>query len=121
MGLAVYPPDEREQWDVWLGNLATRFEGVPDAAIAHARRLILRPSSGESNEQAAQMLRRACQAGVPYFSAGVALLREMLMQLSPDFEDLEPFANRAAQLAARVDEQQIFTVLRYAPAKGNPR
>jgi hypothetical protein len=121
VGLAVYLSGEREQWDGWLGNLANRFEGVPDAAIVHARRLILRPTPGEINPEAAQMLRRACKAGVPYFSAGVGLLREMLMQLSPDFPDLEPLAGNAARLAARVDAHQIFTVLRYAPAKGGTR
>jgi hypothetical protein len=113
VGLAVYPPEERERWDAWLGNLMSRFEGVPDAAIVHARRLMLRPTDRESNAEAALVLRRACDAGVPYFSAGVGLLREMLMQLSPDFPDLKPLADKAAQLAARVDEQQVFTVLRY--------
>lgn len=113
--LAVYPPDEREQWDMWLGNCMKRFPGVPDSAIVHARRLVLRPTSRESNAEAAEALRRACDAGVPFFSAGVGLLREMLVLLSTDFPDLAPLADQAARLAARVDAQQAFTVLRFAP------
>lgn len=116
VGLSVYPPNEREQWDSWLKTCTERFPGVPDAAIVHARRLILRPDDSAGNEEAAKALRRAHSAGPPFFSAGVSLLREMLLLLSADHGDLMPLADEAAQLAARVDPTQIFTVLRYAPA-----
>lgn len=117
VGLAVYPPNEHELWDGWLGNCMARFPGIPDAAIVHARRLMLRPTGSSDNALAAQALRQACQAGPPYFSAGVPLLREMLSLLSPDHPDLVPLAEQTSILAGRVDARQAFTVLRYAPAR----
>ena len=117
VGLAVYDPREREVWDHWLGNCMTWFPEVPDAAIVHARRLILRPTGPGDNAQAADALRRASAAGIPYFSAGVALLREMLTVLTPDHPDLAPLAEQAARLSSRVDPGQAFTVLRYAPPR----
>ncbi len=122
VGLSVYPPNEREEWDAWLANCMRLFPGVPDAAIVHARRLMLRPDDSGSNEDAADALRKACAAGPPYFSAGVTLLREMLLLLSPDHHDLVERAEEAAGLAARVDPTQIFTVVRYpAPSKSPDR
>lgn len=114
VGLAVYNPNEREVWDHWLGNCVKWFPEVPDTAIVHARRLVLRPTGPQDNAEAAKMLRQACAAGIPYFSAGVALLREMLTVLAPDHPDLAPLAADAARLASRVDPGQAFTVLRYA-------
>lgn len=118
VGLAVYPPNEREQWDHWLGNCMRLFPEIPDAAIVHARRLVLRPTSPTDNAVAAEALRTAYAAGVPYFSAGVFLLREMLTLLSADFADLAPLVQRANVLASRVDASQAFTVVRYARAEG---
>lgn len=114
VGLAVYSPTEREQWDHWLSNCMTRFPDIPDAAIVHARRLILRPTGSEGNDHAASALRAACAAGVPFFSAGVFLLREMLVLLSADHSDLRDLAERANVLASRVDASQAFTVARFA-------
>ena len=114
VGLAVYNPNEREVWDHWLGNCVKWFPEVPDTAIVHARRLVLRPTGSDDNAKAADALRQACAAGIPYFSAGVALLREMLTVLAPDHPDLAPLAADAARLASRVDPGQAFTVLRYA-------
>ena len=114
VGLAVYDPQEHEVWDSWLASCMAWFPGVPDAAIVHARRLILRPNRSDDNALAAKALRTAFASGVPFFSAGIPLLREMLLLLSADFQDLAPLADKAARLAARVDGSQIFTVLRYA-------
>jgi hypothetical protein len=119
VGLAVYPPHEREQWDHWLGNCMRRFPEIPDAAIVHARRLILRPTSPTDNAVAAEALRAACAVGAPYFSAGVFLLREMLTLLAADFPDLASLVERANVLTSRVDASQAFTVARYAPAHGS--
>ena len=114
VGLAVYDPAEREQWDQWLGNCMSRFPDIPDAAIVHARRLVLRPADGADNDRAAAALRLAMAAGVPFFSAGVLLLREMLLQLCADHADLETLADKAGRIAGRVDPGQVFTVLRYS-------
>lgn len=118
VGLAVQDPGAAERWDGWLANLMGRFEDIPDGAIVHARRLILRPTGEGDNEKAAHALRQACRAGIPYFSAGVLLLREMLLQLSADFPDLAKLAEGAGIAAGRVDPSQAFTVLRFAPSEG---
>ncbi len=115
VGLAVNSPGTAEKWDAWLANCMNRFPAIADAAIVHARRLLLRPTGSEDNGLAAEALRAAAAGGVPYFSAGVLLLREMLFLLSADHPDLKPLAERAARVASRVDPGQIFTVLRYAP------
>ncbi|HET6523182.1 hypothetical protein [Sphingopyxis sp.] len=117
VGLAVNPPGAQEKWDLWLNNCMTRFPGIPDAAIVHARRLVLRPTDANDNDRAAEALRAACAAGIPYFSAGALLLREMLLQLSADHDDLAPLAEKAGRLVGRLDAGQAFTVLRYAPEK----
>ena len=121
VGLSVYDPQAREVWDRWLGNCMRLFPNVPDAAIVHARRLILRPTGPDDNAEAADALRKASAAGIPYFSAGVALQREMLTVLTPDHTDLAPLAAAAARLASRVDPGQAFTVLRYAPPRETKR
>jgi hypothetical protein len=121
VGLAVYPANQHERWDEWLRNCMIRFPAVPDAAIVHARRLILRPTRSGDQALAADALRIACAAGIPYFSAGVFLLREMLLQLSSEHADLGALAADVGRLAGRVDSSQIFTVLRYAPPKGQVR
>ena len=121
VGLAVYNPTEHEVWDRWLGNCMDWFPDVPDAAIVHARRLILRPTGPDDNAKAADALRKASKAGIPYFSAGVALQREMLTVLAPDHPDLAPLAAKAARLSSRVDPGQAFTVLRYAPPRETKR
>lgn len=118
VGLAVYPPGTAEKWDSWLANCMTRFPKIPDAAIVHARRLLLRPTGADDNARAAEALRKAAGAGVPYFSSGVLLLREMLLLLSADHADLKPLAETAGRLASRVDPGQAFTVLRFAPVAG---
>lgn len=115
VGLAVYDPREHEVWDQWLLNCMARFPDVPDAAIVHARRLILRPTGRDDNDAAARALLDACRAGIPYFSAGVTLLREMLTLLALDHRELAEHVDWAARLSGRVDLTQAFTVLRYAP------
>jgi hypothetical protein len=119
VGLAVYPPGARERWDEWLGNCMTRYPAVPDAAIVHARRMLLRPTSISENSRAADALRLAFASGVPFFSAGVLLLREMLLLLSADHADLKPLADKAGVAAGRVDTSQVFTVLRFAGPREN--
>jgi hypothetical protein len=117
VGLAVYDPREREVWDQWLGSCMARFPDVPDAAIVHARRLILRPNPRDGNAAAAAALVQACRGGIPYFSAGAGLLREMLTLLAGDHRELAEQVEWAVQLAGRVDATQAFTVLRYAPKR----
>ncbi len=116
VGLAALPADRRQRYDTWLKNCMERFPSIPDAAIINARRLVLRPRTADDNNRAAQALRQAVNAGIPYFSAGVVLLREMLLQLSYDHPDLKPLADKVELLVGRVDVTQAFTVLRFAPA-----
>lgn len=113
VGLSYYAPAERERWDHWLQNCMTRFEHIPDTAIVHARRVMLRPLSSDERAQLPEFLLKACRAGVPYFSAGVHLLREMLTLCSGENGELDEYRAAVERVAARTDYSQVFTVLRY--------
>lgn len=112
VGLAIFAPGESERWDGWLPNLMNRFPEIPDAAIVHARRIVLRPGTTEENAEALAALKQAYRAGLPYFGVGVQLLREMLT-LFPGDKNAEAMLAAVAGVASRVDQNQMFTVLRY--------
>jgi hypothetical protein len=112
-GLAMFDPAERERWDGWLSNCMNRFPWLPDAAIAHARRIILRPSSPGENEQALDALKTAYRRGIPYFSAGVQHLRDGLMMLGGKDAEAEAMLEAVRRVASRIDLGQTFTVLRF--------
>ena len=112
VGLAVFQPGESERWDSWLPNIMDRFPDIPDGAIVHARRIVLRPGHPDENKQALAALKQAYRAGLPYFGVGVQLLREMLT-LFPADEEAVTMLDAVSRVASRVDQSQMFTVLRY--------
>lgn len=112
VGLAIFQPGEGERWDGWLPNIMDRFPDIPDGAIVHARRIVLRPGHPDENRQALAALKQAYRAGLPYFGVGVQLLREMLT-LFPEDEEAVEMLNAVSRVASRVDQSQMFTVLRY--------
>ena len=112
IGLAIFDPGEQERWDSWLPNIMKYFPDIPDGAVVHARRIILRPSDPEENKEALAALKAAHRAGIPYYSVGLQLMREML-SFFPDDDEARDMLAQVAQVASRVDLGQIFTVLRF--------
>lgn len=116
VGLALFDPDEQERWDSWLPNIMTRFPWIPDGGIVHARRIMLRPRDASESSSVMAALTSAFQAGVPYYSAGLQLLREMLERLAVNRPEAAAMLSDVAPVAARADPRQLFTTLRY-PAR----
>jgi hypothetical protein len=111
--LALFDPGQSQRWDPWFANLANWFPWLPDGGILHARRMLLRPESGMKPGTAREVLKRAFRAGIPYFSTGVELLRDMLSILAEDDAEANDMLAKVSAIASRTDPRQIFTVLRY--------
>lgn len=112
-GLALFEPSQQERWDSWLPNLMDRFPWLPDGAIVHARRIMLRPHSQDPSAALIEALRKAVAAGLPYFGVGLQLLRDMLQVASVEHDDAKALLEQIAPAAARLDPRQLFTVLRF--------
>ncbi|BCA62679.1 hypothetical protein HMP09_1913 [Sphingomonas sp. HMP9] len=117
VGLAVSDPDEQDRWTAWLPDIVRLFPWLPDCAIVNARHMILRPGAAEDGALIMAALEQAYEAGVPYYSAGLLLMREMLEILATDHPRAATLLNDVGPIAARCDPKQMFTVLRYPEAK----
>ena len=106
-------PEEQERWDSWLPNIMDWFSWLPDGAIVHARRMMLRPSSPGDRDAVLDALKRAYRSGVPYFSAGVQHLRDGLQLYARRDNEAKTMFDAVSRLARRIDNGQIFTVIRY--------
>ena len=113
VGLAVFEPGERERWDSWLSNIMDWFPSIPDGAIVHARRIINRPNGPSELSEALVALKTAFEAGLPYFTAGLLLLRDSLVLFAPRDEEARLMLEEVSRAASRVDQTQVFTVLQY--------
>lgn len=113
VGLAAFDPAERETWDPWLANLMERYPRIPDGAVLHAKRIINRPAPNEDRAAVLQALRRAFEAGIPYFTAGIMHLRESLTLYAHEDEDIRAMRDAVARIASLVDPSKVFTVIRY--------
>lgn len=113
VGLAIFDPAEQERWDSWLPNIRSWFRWLPDGAILHARRIMLRPRDRAETEQILPALKEAFAAGIPYYSAGVQLMQEMMGVYCNDEESGE-MARMVNRVASRLDTAEAFTVLRYS-------
>jgi hypothetical protein len=112
-GLALFDASLQERWDSWLPNLMDRFPWLPDGAVVHARRMMLRPHSSDPSNALLGALRKAVSAGLPYYGVGLQLLRDMLHMLAVDHDEARLMLERVAPAAARLDPRQLFTVLRF--------
>jgi hypothetical protein len=113
VGLAIFDPAEQERWDSWLPNIRNRFRWLPDGAILHARRIMLRPRDRAETEQIMPALKEAFVAGIPFYSAGLQLMQEMMSVYCND-EESEDMARKVNRIASRLDTAEAFTVLRYS-------
>jgi len=117
VGLAIFDPYEQERWDSWLPNIMNRFPWLPDGGIVHARRIMLRPKNSDESVEALSALKRSYNAGVPYYSAGLQLMRDMLGLFAGEHPEAAKMLAAVAPVAARSDPKQMFTVLRFPEAK----
>ena len=113
VGLAVLGSSGQARWDAWLPNVMRLFPRIADGGVVHARRILLRPKTSDESGQLLEALERAFEAGVPYYSCGLLMMREMLELLEPDHARAGELLKRVAPVAARCDPRQMFTVLRY--------
>jgi hypothetical protein len=78
--------------------------------------MILRPYQPDDREKALTTLKTAYRAGIPYFSAGVQHLRDGLLLYASRDEEAKAMLDTVSRLARRIDNGQIFTVIRYPKA-----
>jgi hypothetical protein len=113
VGLAIYEPEEAERWDRWLPNIMDGFPWLPDGAIVHARRIILRPGRREETDAALAALKEAYRRGIPYFAAGVLGLRDSLSLFRERDGEARDMLENVRKVASRLDTGQAFTVLSF--------
>jgi hypothetical protein len=107
----------RQEWSPWLRNLMDWFPDLPDGAILYARDRIERGRSLGDLLEAREALKVAYRRGLPLYVAGFQHLLSGL-QLFADPEDTDLFDPEVrdmrrwvAQMAAKVDPTQPFTVI----------
>ena len=117
VGLAIFEPEERERWDTWLPNIAQMFPWIPDGPIVHARRILNRPHIADETAQVLPALKDAYRRGIPFFSAGVHHLRDMLSLYSSVDPEVKVMLETVSGVLSRVDRYQALTVIRFPAAK----
>jgi hypothetical protein len=103
---------EPQHWDQWLDNLANWFEHIPDGKILLGCRRLRQARRKEDRETALGHLRDGFMRGVPFLSATVRMLSLALAQLGSDFDEADHLRQEISFVAARVDPEQPFTVIR---------
>jgi hypothetical protein len=111
--LSTLPQERSLDWERRLKGLMEAYPTIPDCAVLYARTIMLRPSGGERPRELLSALSSAVQAGIPYFSTGLRLLRDMLLARSPWETRQREMLEKVAPVAARCDPTELMTVLRY--------
>jgi hypothetical protein len=103
---------EWQEWDPWLDNLADWFPGIPDGTAILGCRRLQQARSFEERRTAFAHLRESFHRGIPFMSPTIRMLSLAMAQLGDEFETAEYIRNAIAPVAARVDPDQPFTVIR---------
>lgn len=111
--LATVPRERSPRWDRWLEDLMERNPALPDCAIVHARSVVLRPGDSDVAGEAPRAVARAFHAGVPFFSVGLQLMRDMLVGWAGRSEADKVMLAKVMPVARRCDPTGMVTVLRY--------
>jgi hypothetical protein len=102
------------EWEGWTENLMQWFEWLPDGAILNGIRRLRTGRNDADFREAQRILLEGFSRGPPFFSMGVLLLQEGLMQLANEWG--EPRVKQALatvnRTAAYLDTSQPFTTLR---------
>lgn len=111
--MATDPQDRSDKWDVWLRDLMERNPHIPDCAIVYARSVVIRPGELDESGNASRALRKAFDAGIPYYSTTLRLMRDMLFAGARRDEGLGAILEQVRPIVARCDPRGLTTVLRY--------
>ncbi len=101
-----------QNWDRWLENLCNWFPGVPDGAILFGSRRLQQAQSHKDMKEAYALLKKGYRRGIPFFSATIHILSVALAQIGGEIEEADVLRQRIGAVAARVDPDQPFTVIR---------
>lgn len=111
VGLATLDPCESPEWLALLPGMAADYPWLPDAAILDALRLHRREAMDVGELSSALLV--AYERGVPYLSAGLVQLREMLWSCATRNDGLHAALNAVTRVTNRLDLGNAFTTLRY--------
>jgi hypothetical protein len=103
---------ESQFWDPWLDNLANWFPRIPDGKILLGCRRLQQAQNEDDRRAAFFHLTEGFLRGIPYMSASFRMLSTALAQLGNDQSDSEGLRRTVAAMAAQVDPDQPFTVIR---------
>lgn len=113
--LTTATSDSEPSWNDWTRNLANWFKWLPDGAVLRGISMLRKGQSDAEFREAQDWLLEGFARGVPYYSLGVLLLQEGLLQLASEWK--EPATVRALEtvnrVAAALDVSQPFTTLRF--------
>jgi hypothetical protein len=101
-----------QQWDQWLENLANWFPRIPDGKIILGCRRLQQAQSYQDRAKVLVHLQEGFARGIPMMSATFRMFALALAQLGDDFPEAEQLRLDTAAVAARVDPEQPFTVIR---------
>jgi hypothetical protein len=104
----------RLPWKKWIENLANWFDWLPDGAIQRSWLSLQSPETAHTQETRAVVL-DAYRRGIPFYSAGVQMLRDALVVLSRHHEadpEIDEALESTRRLALGVDPTRAFTTIR---------
>jgi hypothetical protein len=99
------------EWMHRLEKLAKANADIPDCLLVNCRALMM-DKERDSELAAREQLKQVVAAGIPYFSAGLQLLREMILLSDPD--EVHPLQAKVEAVARRCDFTRYVTTLRYS-------
>ncbi|ADV14910.1 hypothetical protein Mesau_05941 [Mesorhizobium australicum WSM2073] len=97
----------------WLENITNRFPQIPDGPIILARRLMTERSP--DFDRISELLEQGFSRGVPFFSLTCDWLARGLESVPGSQEESSQERGLVRRVAARVDPQQAFTVVKLTP------
>ena len=101
-----------QEWDPWLDNLSNWFPGIPDGPIVLGCRRLDQATNPAELLAAYGRLREGIDRGIPFLTASIRLLCDALARIADDLPEADHDRRRIAAVAARVDPEQPFTVIR---------
>ena len=109
--------DDHEKWHEWIGNLMRWFPWLPDGAIQYAWIRLRYPIDNDLSMVRTCLLEAFCR-GLPFYSKGVAMLRDGLTICANDAreknnqdKEVEYALQIVQNLALRTNPRQPFTTV----------